>query len=233
MATFVLIPGAGGDGWQWHLLVRELEPRGHVALPVTLPARDDRAGWKEYADAVVDAIGDRGDLVLVAQSLAGFTAPLVCARLPVNLLVLLNAMIPRPGETGNAWWSNTGSATAMREHLVSIGLPAEAAEDAKILYFHDVAQPIVEEAFARGEPEQSMTPMSQPFPLPAWPDVPTRVIAGRDDRLFPLEFQRRVARERLALEVVALTGGHMLALSQPRALADLLVGYLPGPIVPA
>ena len=115
----------------------------------------------------------------------------------------------------------------MREHLVSLGLPVEAAEDAKVLYFHDVSQPIVEEAFARGEPQQSMTPMGQPFPLPAWPDVPTRVIAGRDDRLFPLEFQRRIARERLALEVDPLPGGHMLALSQPRALADLLVGYLP------
>lgn len=225
MATFVLIPGAGGDGWQWHLVVRELEQRGHAAIPISLPAGDDRAGWKEYADAVVQAIGDRRELVLVAQSLAGFTAPLVCERLPVNLLVLLNAMIPRPGETGNEWWGNTGSAAAMGEHLVSLGLPAEAAEDPKILYFHDVAPPIVEEAFARGEPQQSMTPMGQPFPLPAWPDVPTRVIAGRDDRLFPLEFQRRVARERLALEVDALPGGHMLALSQPRALADLLVGY--------
>src|SRR4029453_5871906 len=102
---------------------------------------------------------------------------------------------------------NTGSAAAMSEHLVSLGLPAEAAEDAKVLYFHDVAQPTVEEAFARG-------------------DGPPRVIAGKEDRLFPLEFQRRIARERLALAVDPLPGGHMLALSQPRALADLLVGSL-------
>jgi len=103
MATYVLIPGAGGDGWQWHLVARELETRGHDAIPITLPSGDDRAGWSEYADAVVEAIGDRRDLVLVAQSLAGFTAPLVCERVPVDLLVLLNAMIPRPGETGNDW----------------------------------------------------------------------------------------------------------------------------------
>jgi len=226
MATYVLIPGAGGDGWQWHRVVRELEQRGHAAIPVTLPAGDDRAGWQEYADAVVEAIGDRRDLVLVAQSLAGFTAPLVCERLPVNLVVLLNAMIPMPGETGNDWWGNTGSGAAMREHLVSIGLPADAANDDKVVYFHDVPKPIVEEAFARGEPQQSMTPMGQPFPLQAWPDVPTRVIAGRDDRLFPLEFQRRVARERLGMDVDELPGGHMLALSQPRALAERLVAYL-------
>src|SRR5262245_59631412 len=134
MATFVLIPGAGGDGWQWHLLVRELEQRGHAAIPVTLPSGEEDAGWKEYADAVVEAIGDRRGLVLVAQSLAGFVAPLVCQRVPVDLLVLLNAMIPKPGETGGAWWGNTGSADAMREHFASLGLPANAGEDPKVVY---------------------------------------------------------------------------------------------------
>src|SRR4029078_10972037 len=77
MATYGLIPGAGGDAWQWHLVARELEARGQVAVPVTLPPGDAAAGWSEYADAVVTAIGDRSDVVLVAQSLAGFTAPLV------------------------------------------------------------------------------------------------------------------------------------------------------------
>jgi pimeloyl-ACP methyl ester carboxylesterase len=67
-----------------------------------------------------------------------------------------------------------------------------------------------------------MTPMSQPFALDAWPDVPTRVLAGRDDRLFPLEFQRRVASERLGLEIDEIDGGHMVALSHPRELAEVL-----------
>ena len=58
-----------------------------------------------------------------------------------------------------------------------------------------------------------------------WPDIPTRVLAGRHDRMFPLEFQRRVARQRLGLEVDAIDGGHMLALSNPRGLADRLVAY--------
>ena len=221
MATFVLIPGAGGDAWQWHLLVRELSHLGHDAVAVTLPAGDERAGWSEYADAVVDAVGDRRRLVLVAQSLAGFTAPLVCERLPVDLLVLLNAMIPKPGETGNEWWSSTGSGAAHREHLAALGL-ADKADDDRVVYFHDVRPDVVDEAYSRGEPEQSMTPMGQPFPLAAWPDVPTKVFAGRDDRLFPLEFQRRVARERLGLDVDDVPGGHMAALSYPRELAERL-----------
>jgi alpha-beta hydrolase superfamily lysophospholipase len=99
MTTYVLIPGAGGDAWYWHLLVPELRERGLKALAMDLPADDDSAGLSEYANAVVGAIGDRTDLVLVAQSLGGFTAPLVREQVSVDLLVMLNAMVPSPGES--------------------------------------------------------------------------------------------------------------------------------------
>src|SRR5262245_19301978 len=114
--TFVLIPGAGGDAWYWHLVVAQLEQRGYDAIPVDLPAADDRAGLAQYAAAVVRAIGNRTPqrVGVIAQSLGGFTAPLVCARVPVALLVLVNAMIPKPGETPGEWWRNTGHAEAKR-----------------------------------------------------------------------------------------------------------------------
>ena len=97
--TFVLIPGAGGSARYWHLAALELRRRGYDVVAVELPAADDSAGLPQYIETVLKAIGDRTNLVLVAQSLAGFTAPLVCARVPVRLLVLVNAMIPKPGET--------------------------------------------------------------------------------------------------------------------------------------
>jgi hypothetical protein len=56
--------------------------------------------------------------------------------------------------------------------------------------------------------------------------VPTRFLLCRDDRLFPAEFQRRVARERLGVEAEVLAGGHLIALSNPRDLADQLLGWL-------
>jgi hypothetical protein len=42
---------------------------------------NDSAWLPEYADAVVQAIGDRTDLVVMAQSLGGFTARSVTACL--------------------------------------------------------------------------------------------------------------------------------------------------------
>ena len=139
--TFALVPGAGGDTWFWHRLVAELESRGHRALPVELPAADDSAGLDAYADTVVGAIGDRSPVVLVAQSMGGLTAPLVCDRVPVDLLVLVNAMVPLPGETGGEWWTATGQGEAQAANWTRLGLPGEPDDDST--YFHDVPADVV------------------------------------------------------------------------------------------
>jgi pimeloyl-ACP methyl ester carboxylesterase len=225
MATYALIPGGGGDPWEWHRLVPELGAGGHDALAVRLPAEDDTAGWSEYADAVIDAVGDRGDLIVVAESMGAFTAPIVCTRRAVDLLVLLNPMIPAPGETFNAWWSNTHSGAARRDYHASIGLTSAEADDDGVIYYHDLSPDLRAAAEAWPWQDQSMTPLDEPWPLDAWPDTPTRVLIGRHDRMFPLEFQRRIARERLGLEVDEIDGGHMVAMSRPAELADRLDAY--------
>ena len=69
MATYALVPGGGGDPWEWHRLVPELEARDHEAIAVRLPAEDDAAGWSEYAEAVVEALGHRSDVTVVAASM--------------------------------------------------------------------------------------------------------------------------------------------------------------------
>jgi len=223
MTTFVLVPGAGGDTLFWHRLVAELEGRGHRALPVGLPVRDDSAGLEAYADTVVAAIGDRSPVVLVAQSMGGLTAPLVCDRVPVELLVLVNAMVPVPGETGGEWWTVTGQGEAAAAYRQQLGLATDLSDEET--YFHDVPADVVAATMAQ-EFDQSGRPFEDPWPLERWPDVPTRVVAGRDDRLFPLDFQRKVAAERLGLDVDDVPGGHCVALSRPVELTDQLESYL-------
>lgn len=225
--TFVLIPGAGGSAWYWHLVAPRLEQRGHEAIAVALPAADDRAGLPEYAYAVVRAIGNREPrrVVLAAQSLAGFIAPLVCKQVPVALLVLVNAMIPDPGERAGEWWTNTRHAEAKRAQNRRDGRPADAPFDPLIEFFHDVPQPIVDAAWAQGEPRQSDTVFGSPCTFEVWPAVRTRVLIGRDDRFLPAAFQRRVARERLGTSGDEMPGGHLAALSQPDELAARLVTY--------
>jgi pimeloyl-ACP methyl ester carboxylesterase len=228
MATYVLIHGAASDSWYWHLVVPRLRARGHDVVAPDLPSDDDSAGLFEYADAVVDAIGDRADdddLVVVAQSLGGFTAPLVCDRVPVRLMVLLAAMVPRPGERPADWWANTGFEQARREQAEREGWASDAEGDAMLEYFHDVPPDVAAEAYARGERDQSGTPMDKPWPLAAWPDVPTRFLLCRDDRFFPAEFLRRVVRERLGITPDEMAGGHLPALARPDELVERLEAY--------
>ena len=225
MATYVLIPGAGGQAWYWHRLIPFLSARGHAIVAVDLPAADDSAGLVEYADTVVEAIGTRSELVLVAQSMAGFTAPLVCDRVPVDLLVLLNAMVPTPGESPGEWWTTTRHAEARTEQAARDGRTLSSGLDVLADFFHDVPPDVTAEAMTMGEPAQSMTPFARPWPLDKWPDVPTRFLQGRDDRFFPLEFQRRIVRDRLGITLDEMPGGHLLALSRPEELADRLEAY--------
>jgi pimeloyl-ACP methyl ester carboxylesterase len=220
VATFVLLPGAGSDSWYWHLVVPFLEEAGHDVVAVDLPVTDDTAGFGEYSDVVVDAISDRRDVVLVAQSLAGFTAPLVCARVPVELMILVAAMVPRPGESAREWWTNTGQASA-----VQTARGPDASDDPVVMFLHDVPEDVARESEHHVH-AQSGKPFEAPWPLDAWPHVPTRFLLCRDDRLFPAEFQRRVVRERLGIEPDEIDGGHLPALSRPAELAQRLLGYL-------
>lgn len=214
MTTYVLIHGAGDVGWYWHLVDAELRERGHDVVAPDLPCDDDSAGLPEYADAVVQAIGDRTDLVVVAQSLGGFTAPLACDRVAVKLLVLVASMIPAPGEAPADYWVNTGYDEEVRESYAD---PIE-------LFYQDVPPELAAEALKRGR-GQSEARMGEPSPLKAWPGVPTRVLLCREDRLFPAGFLRRVARERLGITPDEIEGGHTPALSRPKELAERLQVY--------
>ena len=223
MSLFVLIPGAGGAAWYWHRVVPELRALGHEAVAVDLPGPDERAGLPEYAAAVVTVIGGRRDVVVVAQSMGGFTAPMACARAPVRLLVLVNSMIPLPGETPGGWWGHTGWEPARVAAAQAGGYPAEV--DLDTYFLHDVPADVAATGEGHNFPEAEIA-FAQPCAIKRWPDVPTRVLAGRDDRFFPLEFQRQVARERLGIAAEAVPGGHLAALAHPAELTDELTRNL-------
>jgi pimeloyl-ACP methyl ester carboxylesterase len=227
MATYILVPGADGQSWYWHLVEPELRARGHTVVAVTLPA-EESADLDACADAIAEAVWQVAPVpprpvVLVAQSLGGFSAPLVCDRIGVDSVVLVNAMVPRPGETAGEWWGNTGQAGARAAYAAAGGRDPQAAFDPRTDFFHDVPEAVTEEALAAPAAGPPAALFEQPWPLEAWPDVPTRFVQGRDDRFFPLDFQREVVRERLGVEVEELPGGHLLALSRPRELAAELL----------
>jgi pimeloyl-ACP methyl ester carboxylesterase len=162
MSTFVLLHGAGSDGWYWHLVVPRLEAAG--------------------------------------------------------------AMVPRPGETCAEWWDVTGHDAAFRGQAIEDGRDPDDWSPESV-FVHDLSPELVAASFDHVK-EQAGGFWDTPWPLAAWPDVPTRVVLCRDDRFFPPDFQRRVAQDRLGITPDEVPGGHLPALAQPDALADRLLSYL-------
>jgi predicted alpha/beta hydrolase family esterase len=224
MATFVLVPGAGGDGAYWNRLVPELDRRGHEAVAVDIPEHEGShlADWVVHVER---AAYGRNDIVLVAQSLGGFLAPM--RRVPARMIVLLNAMIPMPGETPDDWWENTDSGAARNAAAEAGGYRAEF--DLHTYFLHDLPDDAIAELMSGEARYPAGSATAEPCAFKKWPDVPMKVVVGRDDRFFPADFQCRVAKDRLGLDADVIPGGHLVALSNPAGLADLLHEYVTAP----
>ncbi|MGH8859743.1 MAG: alpha/beta fold hydrolase [Jatrophihabitantaceae bacterium] len=220
MSRYVLIPGAGGVAWYWSRVVPLLEAAGQEAVAVDLPGDDESAGVPEYAAIAAAAAHGHDDVVLVAQSIGGFTAPAVCEQTPVRELVFVNAMIPAPGESAGEWWGNVGSSEARVDAARAGGYPEEF--DLETYFLHDVPPEVSAEGapYQRNETDAVFEGRCE---VDRWRSVPTRVLVGADDRFFPAGFQARVARERLGIEPDVLPGGHLIALANPAGLAQYLL----------
>ena len=168
--SFILVPGAGGMAWYWHRVVPLLEQAGCEAIAVDLPADDSSKGLDDYADIVIRALGSRSNVVLVAHSLGGFTAPLVCAREAIRGLIFVNAMIPQPGETAGAWWGNTGAVDA---RVAAAGAGGYTPQfDLPTYFLHDVPEAVLH-AGPSHQREQSGRDVR--------PALPVRAVAGDPD----------------------------------------------------
>jgi pimeloyl-ACP methyl ester carboxylesterase len=216
MAIYALIHGAGDVGWYWHLVERELRARGHTTVAPDLPSEDDGATLEDNAQVVLDAIEAvprRDELVVVGQSYGGYVAPIVAERAGADRLILVAGMIPQPGETADEMWVATGWQMPRGEDSSAIGV-----------FYHDVDPELAAEAISK-ERRQSESTGHEPWPLPAWPDVPTHFIVCRNDRFFPAEWLRPVVRDRLGIEPDEIDSGHTPALSHPNDLAALMESY--------
>jgi pimeloyl-ACP methyl ester carboxylesterase len=168
----------------------------------------------EYADLVIAAAQPFSSVILVAQSLGGFTAPMAAERLAVQELVLVNAMVPIAGETPGEWWDATGSGQAREAAAIEGGY---GDFDVETYFFHDVDRSAIKDSYDEVDAVFSTT-----CDFTSWP-TRTRVLAGADDRFFPAGFQARVAKERIGVDADTRPGGHLMALADPEVVAEYLM----------
>lgn len=222
---FILVPGAGGDPLYWYRVVPLLRKAGHEAVAVRLPAGEDGAGLAEYAGAIAAEIGEHPEVVLVAQSMGAYSAPMAAvAHGGVARIALVAPMIPAPGESPGAFWEASGQDAAQRALAVEEGRDPDAPFDLHEMFLHDVPDAVATRLLEEGDTRDEGKSFEDPWPLDAWPDVPTSVIAGARDRLLPLAFMRRLAHDRLGLDgLTVVDAGHLPALSRPEELARAIM----------
>lgn len=138
------------------------------------------------------------------------------------------ALIHGAGDVGWYWHLVEAELRERGHDVVAPDLPCDDDSDGLPEYADAVVEAIGSELASEAVQRsrlQSEARMGEPSPLRTWPDVPTRVLLCRDDRLFPASFLRRVARERLGITPDEIDGGHTPALSRPKELTDRLVAY--------
>jgi pimeloyl-ACP methyl ester carboxylesterase len=226
LTTFVFVHGGYHGGWCFERIAAEVEARGHRAIAPDLPCDDPNAGYDEYVDAVLAAMGSRegADVVLVGHSLGCYTVPLVALRRPVGRMVLLCAVPALPGEP-----IPMDDAAIVSEDLVAAkayedgsGLHMMSPATFNHLFYEDCDPATAWAALVRLRP-QGVRPLTEPWPLREWPDVPKTVVLATEDRVVNLD--RGVAAARRLLdggEPVVLPGSHSIFLTQVAALADVL-----------
>jgi len=229
MTHFVLVHGAWHGPWCWADQVEALRRRGHDATAVTLPSDEIGAGAAAYADVIARAVREPGRDVVVGHSLAGLAIPLVPDRVRVGALVFLASLLPDPGRS---WRDQLGAGRPMADWFHAEGLPRQGRDDqgrtvwpadvATELFYHDCPPQVAAAAAARLRP-QSPTPVAEPTPLTAFPDVPMHYVGCRSDRAVSGAWAAETARARLGTEVTWLDGSHSPFLADPEGLAEVLL----------
>lgn len=141
-----------------------------------------------------------------------------CPRVPSPRTTTTLVAPVVPGER----WASTGQAAARRRCDLVERRDPDAPFGPVATSLHDLPDDVRAAALRRGEPRRSGRPFRGPWPLAAWPAVPTRVLIARHDRRFPHPLLADLARKRLGVETDPIDGGHLPALGRPEEVAGWL-----------
>jgi len=226
--TFVLVHGHWHGRAAWSALVPHLADKGHRVIAPQLPS--DRLGCGAQANArtvleACDAVEGSGDasVVLVGHSAAGLTIPLVARARPVLHMIFLAAVLPLPGVTLEQQFSADPGAEVdgFTWRTRGDGLLEMPEDVARRHFFSDCSADDADEALLHLR-LQTPTTLEEPSPLDRWPETTSDYVVCSRDRVLAPPWQRRLARERLAVEPTEIDSGHSPAVSCPELLAEVL-----------
>ncbi len=229
--TIVLVHGSFADASGFNDVLQQLQALDFATIAPSNPLRT-LASDAAHIQSVLDSID--GPIVLVAHSYGGMVITNAATGNPnVQALVYINGFAPAEGETaGDLVYQFPGS-LIIPENLTVRPYPAtDPAASGQEAYINaDVFQ----EAFAADLDPQTTAVMAatqrpidlatleQPSGPPAWETIPSWFIIGTEDNTIPPDLHRFMAERAGAVSTVELTASHVVMMSQPEAVVDVIV----------
>ena len=227
MATYVLLHGAYQGGWIWQRVAPRLRAAGHTVFTPTLDGCAERRhalrpgiDTESQAAEIVEMLffEDLHDIVLVGTSCGGMVAARVAetARERIGRIVLADALTLFDGETVADHVKRPAAVTTD----VATG---PSRQDAANRMFVSLDEPTKAWALARYTPHP-IAAMAAPVKLDRFWQLTwdASVIWCRQSANPPVAHQRRAA-DRLKARWYELETGHYPMLTEPEALADLMM----------
>lgn len=224
MSTFVLVHGAWCDGSVWREVTPLLSAPGRrVAAIDGLPSggaeRGDLAADAAHLRAVVDGLPESEEVILVGHSYGGMVISELADHPRVRHSAYLAAFLPEAGE----------SIMDLRsEHAVEWVFPTVDGAALRVTGDPEVARQVMAAdlpadrfaEFFAGLGQQSIASFTSPSRAPARTHPVTYLLCERDRSILPADQERMAAA---ADRVHRLDAGHMMMLSRPREVAELLL----------
>lgn len=235
MTTFALLHGTWGVPAQWAEVARHLLFHGDRAIVVDLPIADPAATLWSCTEAIERALrGIQGRVVVVAHSASGYVATMVPALRPVDQVVFVSGLVPRPGEPGvrrrpgRPLSEGTGdlelSPPAFRALMREQGDGTTTIDPEGLVAFMSVdpKDPVALSLAKLLRPTASRL-FEEPWPLAALPAVPMSYVVCGQDTVLPPEQQRALAARAAARLVELPEADHAAPLKLPGRIAAALV----------
>ncbi|WP_407569822.1 alpha/beta fold hydrolase [Deinococcus altitudinis] len=229
--TYVLVHGALLGKWSWDRVAPALQRAGNTVITLDLPGHgddktpQDKVSLANYRDAVIAAIGNRTNVILVGHSFGGVVISEVAEAIPqkIGKLVYLGALFPQNGESASALAGSDKGSLFGKYVMPSGAVLNFAKEGVRSVFCNDcsAADLALVQSRPRSEPA---APFGTPVKLSAaFAGVPKAVILTGNDHAVSLGLQVRTAARAGVNEIYFIDSGHLPFSTQPLKLTNILL----------
>lgn len=226
--TIVLVHGGYADSSCWNATIQQLQSKGYTTICASNPLRGIPTD-APYIGSLLDSIS--GPVVLVAHSMGGTVITNAAAgKSNVKALVYIAAFVPEVGETQGELISKFPGSEV---EPVSVGVPYTKADgttgidlylgtDGQAAFAADISTGAFRVLQATQRPFDADS-FVFPTTAAAWKTIPTWALVAGEDKAIPPACQRWMYSRANARRIVeASNSSHVVMLSQPRIVADLI-----------